>query len=573
MYDTNYCEKNQENFPMGSFDRRKFTQNKLEEGLNYEIDDSAKNDKKKVQHGAGGRVYNFLRSIKGKIFLNELMNEYDCQIKEKTINFKKTININVVMESMSKMKEKCEALIYYEKMSESLCIRYENFDKFKNVKNPQILRFNISKRQNKQCLNEVLKKILKWCHSNSIESIGISQMGCEQCFGLRSDRLAHIFYQEITNFNFYPIPFIQEIFIVCNTGDYAKYNKLREIDRRCTIFTITAKSQERVDNVVNELKQLRESTIIEEMIIPEYCELDSLEEFENENTRVKIMGFKSKRKIVLVGMGDEAKKTWQLLTLFIQNTLKDLRSSFTHKSLTSVSNLQDRLSIRLELNERVPHNWTKFKGNLKDIFSIEPYIVDLYEKDKRQFDEIKNFFLKAWKYSDGLNSKIHILSIKMNENPCLFESHSTALDEYLTIDMESHLTQELNEHYLFHGTSEISAKYILHQGFDYRLANRGNFGKGIYFAENPKKSHAFTECSEKKTMLISRVLLGNSIYLKTSERDLERPPCAVCKASLCEYHNQIYDSVIGLFKDKEMVIYDPFQCYPEYLLTYKIVWI
>ena len=55
------------------------------------------------------------------------------------------------------------------------------------------------------------------------------------------------------------------------------------------------------------------------------------------------------------------------------------------------------------------------------------------------------------------------------------------------------LSQEINEHYLFHGCGAEAAKDIVEHGFDPRLANEGGmFGKGVYFAENPTKSDQYS---------------------------------------------------------------------------------
>lgn len=72
-----------------------------------------------------------------------------------------------------------------------------------------------------------------------------------------------------------------------------------------------------------------------------------------------------------------------------------------------------------------------------------------------------------------------------------------------------------NEFYLFHGTSSGAIAHI--SGLDHRVANKGLFGYGLYFAENASKSDEYTGPGEC-VMLLCRVVLGQA-WLHRSETE------------------------------------------------------
>ena len=66
---------------------------------------------------------------------------------------------------------------------------------------------------------------------------------------------------------------------------------------------------------------------------------------------------------------------------------------------------------------------------------------------------------------------------------------TSALDHCMKSEL---LFSEVNEHYLFHGCSREKMNEIVTGGFDLRVANdKGMFGKGLYFAENPTKADQY----------------------------------------------------------------------------------
>ena len=58
--------------------------------------------------------------------------------------------------------------------------------------------------------------------------------------------------------------------------------------------------------------------------------------------------------------------------------------------------------------------------------------------------------------------------------------------------LDDQLIPEINEHFLFHGAKSEFIDAILKQGIDFRLGNKGMFGRGAYFAEMSTKADQYT---------------------------------------------------------------------------------
>ena len=145
------------------------------------------------------------------------------------------------------------------------------------------------------------------------------------------------------------------------------------------------------------------------------------------------------------------------------------------------------------------------------------------------------------------------------------------------------LDPDVDEKILLHGTSSENANSIVLEGFDHRTCQNAFYGAGVYFAGAACKSHQYTcenhrpsccDCSSERTLIISRVALGDS-YLATETRKKEtRPP-------LRKESSGTYDSIMvspgaiqGHPKTKqihqEFVIFDREQAYPCYVVQYEI---
>ncbi|CAF3381973.1 unnamed protein product [Rotaria socialis] len=138
----------------------------------------------------------------------------------------------------------------------------------------------------------------------------------------------------------------------------------------------------------------------------------------------------------------------------------------------------------------------------------------------------------------------------------LYEAQKTQIEQ-------NHPRRGANEMLLYHGTKSDQVNSILENGFDDRyFKNDGLFGRGAYFADDPSKSHEFTDKEEVlKVVLLTKVLMG-----KMFEVDGNLEPSTIPMNSA-----QIgYDSTKGKAKttQPEYVVYRSAQALPYYKITY-----
>jgi len=137
-------------------------------------------------------------------------------------------------------------------------------------------------------------------------------------------------------------------------------------------------------------------------------------------------------------------------------------------------------------------------------------------------------------------------------------------------DLFGPLQHEVNEQYLFHGTSPSGALGIIKEGFDMRKNRTQDellFGPGAYFAEAASKFDEYAKADEFSGMcavLVCRVLCGE-MYVALSKLDprIYGDP---------EFVNR-YDGVLGdreacVGTYREFVVFKQEQAYPEYLVFY-----
>lgn len=96
----------------------------------------------------------------------------------------------------------------------------------------------------------------------------------------------------------------------------------------------------------------------------------------------------------------------------------------------------------------------------------------------------------------------------------------------------SNVSGPVEERLLFH-TAKASVDAIFQEGFDLRLASAGNFGKGIYFSDDPVKcdqywrdGHIGAPTDGTRVMFVAQVLLGEcKVYSRgQTDRTLVREP-------------------------------------------------
>lgn len=134
------------------------------------------------------------------------------------------------------------------------------------------------------------------------------------------------------------------------------------------------------------------------------------------------------------------------------------------------------------------------------------------------------------------------------------------------------ITEGINEHWLWHGTTPEAAKGIINRGFDLSRAGsvRGSlYGKGICFAESSMKADFYAKEPDERgwyVLLLCRVVLGRVLYCDDAAPDAEEleNKCAVGRA--CHAVVGDREKVSGSFR--EVVVFDEKQIYPEYMVWY-----
>jgi len=132
------------------------------------------------------------------------------------------------------------------------------------------------------------------------------------------------------------------------------------------------------------------------------------------------------------------------------------------------------------------------------------------------------------------------------------------------------LDPEINEWYLYHGTSASAARNICSTDFKMRLAGTATgtlYGKGSYLAESITKADEYSKNEEGAfTVLLCRVLGGHVNY------NDERSPDADQLTQSCTEGD--FDCIIGDRKKisgtyREFIIFDTENVYPEYILKFQ----
>lgn len=155
-----------------------------------------------------------------------------------------------------------------------------------------------------------------------------------------------------------------------------------------------------------------------------------------------------------------------------------------------------------------------------------------------------------------------------------FQEHN---DIVSTIAWQSHggaladrLKPEINEWYLFHGSSAEAAEKICTHDFRLQYAGKSTgslYGRGIYMSESVTKSDEYSRpnAAGEYTMILCRVVGGHAKYTD----ELEPDPEDLVKSCI----EGPYDCIIGDRRKtrgtyREFVIYDSENVYAEYIIHY-----
>eukprot|EP00930_Biecheleria_cincta_P088657 TRINITY_DN7790_c0_g1_i1.p1 TRINITY_DN7790_c0_g1~~TRINITY_DN7790_c0_g1_i1.p1 ORF type:complete len:497 (-),score=62.48 TRINITY_DN7790_c0_g1_i1:44-1534(-) len=129
---------------------------------------------------------------------------------------------------------------------------------------------------------------------------------------------------------------------------------------------------------------------------------------------------------------------------------------------------------------------------------------------------------------------------------------------------------EINEWYLWHGTSGSAAQNICRTDFKMCLAGSATgtlYGRGAYLAESITKADEYSKAEEGfNTVLLCRVLGGNVRYCdeRTPDPDELTRDCVEG-----DYDLIIGDRIKTSGTYREFIVFDTENVYPEYIVKYK----
>jgi len=124
----------------------------------------------------------------------------------------------------------------------------------------------------------------------------------------------------------------------------------------------------------------------------------------------------------------------------------------------------------------------------------------------------------------------------------------------------ANLDAEINEVYLWHGTSRAAWNAISDDGFILRHEGGGRYGPGLYFAEDSVMSLRFAPVHEgQQAVLLCRVVLGEPYYTQSNgSGSLSRLAKADGKDCTFAHPSERWA--------REFIVFDAHQVYPEYAL-------
>ncbi|CAJ1354610.1 unnamed protein product, partial [Effrenium voratum] len=133
------------------------------------------------------------------------------------------------------------------------------------------------------------------------------------------------------------------------------------------------------------------------------------------------------------------------------------------------------------------------------------------------------------------------------------------------------LDAEINEWYLWHGTSSSAAENICRSDFKMRLAGSATgtlYGRGSYLAESITKADEYAKQEDDGlyTVLLCRVLGGRVRY--TDERNPD-PDALTRECTQGEYDCIVGDRIKISGTYREFIVFDTENVYPEYIVKYK----
>lgn len=137
--------------------------------------------------------------------------------------------------------------------------------------------------------------------------------------------------------------------------------------------------------------------------------------------------------------------------------------------------------------------------------------------------------------------------------------------------IDNRLASEVNEVYLWHGTTPAGALGISEDGFD--LSRSGShaglmFGPGAYLAECSSKSDEYAQEGEGiykgvYALILCRAVCGNMFYTRTSDI-----PAITQARSSGDFESVLGDREAAVGTYREFVVFDARLVYPEFVVLY-----
>jgi len=249
---------------------------------------------------------------------------------------------------------------------------------------------------------------------------------------------------------------------------------------------------------------------------------------------------------------NQRKKEWNSTLELIKDQAKKEAEERLAAELQEKAELEARLKeAKEELQGTDTHAAIDLEGTeFPDTWEVQSSMTRIFDV-KRGTDEwkrIESSFVKS------LGNQTQVTKIERNQNRTLWTFYFLRRSQIATKNQH-----DPNEQFLYHGSRTNAYESILKDGFDHRVADmNGAIGAGVYFATHASTSSGYV-AGTKKRMLYCRVALGS---IGPGQSGLRRPPD---RGDGTPYHcvGQVHGGN-GMY-----VIFDNYQSYPEYIVTYK----
>jgi hypothetical protein len=238
------------------------------------------------------------------------------------------------------------------------------------------------------------------------------------------------------------------------------------------------------------------------------------------------------------------------------------------KEFHVLPSINERIMSRI--NKMITRGWTQIGSPLIDKPDrIKPkFVITPLLRDFESYQTIENLMQQI----AGM-SIISIERICNSELDCIYESMKKLIANEC-------IDNNPNEKFLFHGIHTDKITKIITEGFDYGLLKiNGRFGKvtnihfkntlfnsfiignGVYFSDNPQKSHEYTQPTNDnatRVMFYTKVILGREMLLNNVNSALYFPP---------RDHHSVRSVVCDT---SEYIVYRITHALPFLVITYEI---